>query len=89
MKKQARKTFSIFKLSRGKFVMVNEIIFVVTESLDGGYEAKATGYSIYTQCDEYNELPAILRDAVRCHFDENELPSLIRIHLVKDEVIAV
>ena len=69
--------------------MANEIIFTVTESLDGGYEAAAVGYSIYTQCDKYNELPAILRDAVKCHFNEDELPSLIRIHLVKDEVIAV
>jgi len=69
--------------------MVNEIIFTVTESLDGGYEAKAAGHSIYTQCDEYDELSAILRDAVKCHFNEDELPSLIRIHLVKDEVIAV
>ena len=69
--------------------MINEIIFTVTESLDGGYEAKAIGHSIYTQCDEYNELPAILRDAVKCHFNEGELPSVIRIHLVKDEVIAL
>ena len=69
--------------------MVNEIIFTVTESLDGGYEAKAMGHSIYTQCDGYDELSAILRDAVRCHFNEDELPSLIRIHLVKDEVVAV
>ena len=69
--------------------MLNEIIFIVKESLDGGYEAEAVGHSIFTQCDEYNELPSILRDAVKCHFDENQLPSLIRIHLVKDEVIAV
>ena len=69
--------------------MANEIIFTVTESLDGGYEAQAVGHSIYTQCDEYKELPAILRDAVKCHFNQAEQPSLIRIHLVKDEVIAV
>jgi len=69
--------------------MMNEIIFTVVESLDGGYEAQAVGHSIYTQCDEYGELPSILRDAVKCHFDPSELPTLIRIHLVKDEVIAV
>ena len=69
--------------------MTNEIIFTVVESLDGGYEAQAIGHSIYTQCDKYTELPSTLRDAVRCHFDPAELPSLIRIHLVKDEVIAV
>jgi hypothetical protein len=69
--------------------MLNEIIFTVTESLDGGYEAKAVGHSIYTQCDEYSELRETLRDAVRCHFDEDKMPSSIRIHLVRDEVIAV
>ena len=68
---------------------MNELIFIVTESIDGGYEAKAVGHSIYTQCDNYNELSEILRDAVKCHFNENELPSFIRIHMVKDEVIAV
>ena len=69
--------------------MINEIIFLVTESLDGGYEAKAAGHSIYTQCDEYDELHDTLRDVVKCHFDEMEAPSLIRIHLVKDEVIVL
>ena len=73
----------------GGVVSMSELIFVVTESFDGGYEAKAVGHSIYTQCDNYDELPEILRDAVKCHFDENELPSLIRIHMVKDEVIAI
>ena len=69
--------------------MINEIIFVVNESLDGGYEAKAVGHSIYTQCDEYSELQETLRDAVKCHFDEDKMPALIRIYWVKDEVIAV
>ena len=69
--------------------MLNEIIFTVNESLDGGYEAKAIGHSIYTQCDDYSELREMLRDAVKCHFDEEQMPSLIRIHFIKDEVIAV
>lgn len=69
--------------------MTNEVIFTVVESLDGGYEAQAVGHSIYTQCDDYGELPSILRDAVKCHFDPSELSSLVRMHLVKDEVIAV
>jgi hypothetical protein len=28
-----------------------------------------------------------VQDAARCHFDENDRPSLIRLHLVKDDVI--
>ena len=69
--------------------MVNEVIFRVSESLDDGYEAQAVGHSIYTQCGEYDELPETLRDAVKCHFSEEKMPSLIRMYVVKDEVIAV
>ena|GEM_PF-4892722 len=76
-------------LGMGGAYMVKEIIFTVTESLDGGYEASAVGYSIYTQCEEYSELSEVLRDAVACHFDADEMPSLIRIHFVKGEIIAV
>jgi predicted RNase H-like HicB family nuclease len=66
-----------------------EIIFMVEESIDGGYEAKALDHSIYTQADSLEELKTQIKDAVRCHFNENEMPSIIRIHLVKDEVISV
>lgn len=64
-----------------------EIIFSVSESPEGGYEAKALGYSIYTQAESLDELRSAVQDAVRCHFDEAERPSLIRLHVVRDEVI--
>lgn len=64
-----------------------EIIFSVEESPEGGYEARALGYSIYTQADTLAELRAMVRDAVSCHFDEDDRPRVIRLHLVKDEVI--
>ena len=66
-----------------------EIIFAVEESPEGGYEARALGHSIFTQADTLDELRAMVQDAVRCHFDEAERPRLIRLHLVKDEVIPV
>ena len=69
--------------------MNSEIIFEVEESPEGGYDARALGHSIYTQAETIDELKAMLQDAVRCHFDENERPRVIRLHLVKDEVIAV
>jgi predicted RNase H-like HicB family nuclease len=69
--------------------MESEIIFEVEESPEGGYDARALGYSIYTQAETIDELKAMLQDAVRCHFEENERPRVIRLHLVKDEVIAV
>ena len=64
-----------------------EIIFLVEESPEGGYEARALGHSIFTQAESLEELRNMLRDAVACHFDSENKPSLIRLHLVKDEVI--
>jgi hypothetical protein len=64
-----------------------EIIFSVEESPEGGFEAKALGHSIYTQADTFEELKGMIQDAVRCHFEEGERPRVIRLHLVKDEVI--
>ncbi len=65
----------------------SEIIFSVVESPEGGYEARALGYSIYTQGDSLEELKAMVQDAVRCHFDEASRPRVIRLHVVRDEVI--
>ncbi|MEM2958480.1 MAG: hypothetical protein QW261_09315 [Candidatus Jordarchaeaceae archaeon] len=66
-----------------------EIIFLVEESVEGGYEARALGYSIYTQAEDLDELRDAVRDAVRCHFEKEEMPRVIRLHMVKDEVITV
>ena len=66
-----------------------EIIFSVQESPEGGYEARALGHSIFTQADSMEELRRNVREAVQCHFDEGAAPSVIRLHLVKDEVIQV
>lgn len=66
----------------------SEIIFSVVESPEGGYEARALGEPIFTQAETMEELRTNLRDAVRCHFDETDRPQVIRLHLVKDEIIA-
>jgi predicted RNase H-like HicB family nuclease len=66
-----------------------EIIFLVEESEDGGYEAKALGFSIYTEAETLDELKETIRDAVQCHFEESELPKIIRLHVVRDEVFAL
>ena len=64
-----------------------EIVFSVQESPEGGYEAKALGHAIFTQAESLSDLKSKLQDAVRCHFDGKDKPSVIRLHLVKDEVI--
>ena len=68
---------------------VKEIIFLVEESPEGGYEARALGYAIFTEADDLPSLKEQVRDAVRCHFDEEERPAVIRLHVVREEAIAV
>nr|MDO8086479.1 hypothetical protein [Candidatus Sigynarchaeum springense] len=66
---------------------MEEIIFIIEESLEGGYEAKALGEAIFTEAESLQELKESIRDAVKCHFDEREIPRIIRLHFVKEEVI--
>lgn len=68
---------------------MNELIFLVEESPEGGYTARALGESIFTEADTLSELHTMLRDAVRCHFEEGAGPQTVRLHFVRDEVIAV
>jgi hypothetical protein len=67
---------------------MSEVIFLVEDAPEGGYTAKAVGAPIFTQAKDLDELQARVRDAVRCHFDEGSAPKLIRLHFVKDVVIA-
>ena len=69
--------------------MKNEITFIVQESEEGGYEARALGHSIFTQADSFNELQEMARDAVLCHFEEEDRPRFIHLHLTKDVVLEV
>jgi len=66
-----------------------EIIFLVEEAPEGGYTARALGHSIFTEGEDLNEIRSNVRDAVRCHFEDKEMPRVIRLHIVKDEVMAV
>jgi len=65
----------------------SEIIFSVTDSPEGGYEARALGHSIFTQAETMDDLREMVRDAVRCHFEPASAPQIIRLHVVHDEVI--
>ncbi len=67
----------------------SEIIFEITEAAEGGYDARALGYSIFTQGEDWADLKDMVKDAVRCHFDEDNMPGIVSLHLVKDEVFAV
>ncbi|WP_319420534.1 2-oxoisovalerate dehydrogenase E1 subunit beta [Pleurocapsa sp. FMAR1] len=65
-----------------------EIVFLVEDDPDEGYTARALGESIFTQADDLESLKEMIRDAVDCHFIEEQKPKVIRLHIVRDEVIA-
>ena len=76
-------------MARARKKQLSEIIFVVEESPEGGFEANSLGFSIFTQAENMEELKASIRDAVNCHFPKQERPGLIRLHFVKDDLIAL
>jgi hypothetical protein len=67
---------------------MEELIFLVEEAPEGGYTARALGASIFTEAEDMSDLREQVRDAVRCHFEEGQGPRVIRLHFVKEEVIA-
>jgi len=69
--------------------MEKEIIFSVEEAPEGGYLARALGFSIFTEADTFEGLKKAVHDAVLCHFEDKDRPKVIRLHLVKEELLAV
>ena len=69
--------------------MEDEIIFVVEEAPEGSFTARALVYDIFTEADSFAELKKMVQDAVQCHFETKDMPHLIRLHMIKDEVITV
>ncbi len=67
---------------------MSEIIFAVTQEADGGYVAEALGESIFTEADTWEELRTNVREAVAAFYFDRTAPSSVRLHLVRDEVLA-
>ncbi len=69
---------------------MKEIIFEILEDPTGGYTAAALGFGIHTQGETVEDLKIQLRDAVECYFDDSsERPAVVRLHFVRDELMAV
>lgn len=68
---------------------MSEVIFLITESEEGGYLAKCLTESIFTEGNDMAELKENIREAVLVHYDEDALPKIVRLHFVKDEVLAI
>ena len=66
-----------------------EIVFTVTQEADGGFVAECLTHDIFTQGNSWEELRANVREAASAYFFDQTGPSAIRLHLVRDEVMAV
>ncbi len=68
---------------------MSELVFLVEEAPEGGYTARALGEALFTEADTWAQLQENIREATTCHFDDGKAPSMIRLHFVRDEVIAL
>ena len=67
---------------------MTEIHFIVEEAPEGGFTAHSVGTDILTEADDLPGLHTQVRDAVRCHFDDDKRPSVIRLHITREESLA-
>ena len=67
---------------------MNELVFIVTQEADGGFVAEALDESIITQADTWEELRANVREVVTAFYFDQPAPTSLRLHLVRDEVLA-
>jgi predicted RNase H-like HicB family nuclease len=67
---------------------MNELIFLVEEAPEGGFTARALGVSIFTQAETEEELKTNVREATECFYGDEQAPQIIRLHFVREEVLA-
>jgi predicted RNase H-like HicB family nuclease len=68
---------------------MSELVFEVTQEEDGGFCAECLTENIFTQGDTWEALRRNVQEAVRgYYFDVPQAPKRIRLHLVRDELLA-
>jgi hypothetical protein len=68
---------------------MSELVFEVTQESDGGFIAEALGENIVTEADSWEQLRANVKDAVEAYYFDEAKPEHVRLHLRRDEVLAV
>ena len=53
----------------------NVIQFFIQKAEESGYTASAVGYSIFTEGETLDETVKNIKEAVECHFGEDEIKS--------------
>ncbi len=65
-----------------------ELIFEIRGAEEGGFCARALGYCIFAEADNWDELRANAIEAVSLHFEDAATrPRLVQMHYEKDELI--
>ena len=68
---------------------MGELVFEVTQESDGGFIAEALGENIVTEAETWEELRTNVLDAVDAYYFEEPKPAQLRLHLRKDDVLAI
>jgi hypothetical protein len=68
---------------------VPELVFEVLQAADGGYCAECLTENIFTQGDTWDDLRGNVVQAVTGFFFDGWVPTRIRLHLVRDEIVSV
>lgn len=68
---------------------MTSVTFIIDEIFTGGFIAKAMGVSILTEAESYEQIKEKIKKAVHCHFEGAELPKVIKLHFVKEEIISL
>jgi hypothetical protein len=68
---------------------MNDLVFEITQEADGGFVAAAFGEGVVTQADNWDDLRANVLEAVKAFYFDRPAPKKIRLHWVRDELVAV
>jgi predicted RNase H-like HicB family nuclease len=67
---------------------MDEIVFQITQEADGGFVAECLSEDIFTEADTWEDLRKNVKEAVIGYFFDRPKPAAIRLHMVRDEVLA-
>ena len=59
------------------------------EETDSGLVAECLGEDIFTQADSWEELRENVKEAVAAYYFDSAPPASVRLHLVRDELLAI
>ena len=68
---------------------MSELIFEVTQQADGGYSAECLTENIFTQGGSWEDLRGNVKESIAAFYFDRPTPGLVRLRLVRDEVIAL